>query len=185
MTGTIVISENPIPVVDLGADTTLCPSQSITLLAPAGTGYIYDWVKLPDDTLSHVQTLTLDTVISGMGTSTYELIVTDNNTCVNTDTIIITFDVCISVAEYSDFSITVFPNPAKDNMTIVYQKLKPGAYTVEVANMLSQVVLSENVSVKDGSGSYLLNVNGLSKGVYNLSFSNHKTILHNLKVVIY
>ena len=182
-TNTVLVTETP--VVNLGTDTTLCENQSIILMAPTGNGYNYLWIKLPDDTLSDSQSLYLDKYISGMWASDYILKVSDNNNCYNADTLNIYFDICFSTEEINDFSFDVFPNPAKDHLTIAYSKLKPDIYTLEITNMLSQTVLSENASIKDVTGSYNLDTSRLSKGVYNLTIRNNKMQLYRMKLIMY
>ncbi len=184
MTGSVDIVETPAPVVHLGADTTLCQSQNITLIGPSGSGYSYIWVKLPDDTLSYNQSLYLDSLINGMDTSSYELIVSDVNTCSGADTINITFDICITTEEINDFSISVFPNPAKDNLTIAYSKLKPDIYTLDITNMLSQKVYSKNINIKDSSGSLGIDTSRWGKGIYYLTIRNNKMLLYGLKLIM-
>jgi len=184
MTGTIDIVENSLPAVHLGADTTICQNQNITLIGPSGSGYSYIWIKLPNDTLSYTHSLYLDTLVGGSGLSAYMLIVSDNANCSGQDTINITFDICISVAGYKDFTLNVFPNPAKDNLTIVYSNLNPDIYTVEISDMLNQIVLSDKMTVKDGSGSYSINVSQLVTGIYSLSVSNGKMQVVKGKLVV-
>lgn len=81
---TVVVTVNPKPVVNLGADVTLCASESTTL--DAGAGFSYLW-----NTTETTQTITVDSTGTGVGTATYYVDITDANTCTNSDTINVTF----------------------------------------------------------------------------------------------
>ncbi|MBN1187114.1 MAG: T9SS type A sorting domain-containing protein, partial [Bacteroidales bacterium] len=75
---TLVI--NPLPVVDLGSDTSSCSTSGITL--DAGTGYTsYSWNNGVAETQTHTVTVSGD----------YFVAVTDNNSCTGSDTINVNF----------------------------------------------------------------------------------------------
>ncbi len=76
---TIDIVVNPLPVVDIGPDTSLC--DGLTLDLDAGNpGMTFDW-----STTETTQTITVNT------TNNYSVSVTDGNGCINTDDINVTF----------------------------------------------------------------------------------------------
>ena len=74
----IVIGINPLPVVNLGADTTLCDGASLTLDGTDPTAFTYDWST--GDTTASI-------VVSAAGT--YILTLTDTLTCVGMDTVVV------------------------------------------------------------------------------------------------
>jgi predicted RNase H-like HicB family nuclease len=75
---TIIMQHYPAPVVSLGNDTMICPGSSVIL--DAGSGFIsYSW-SVPDSTGRTV-------TVSDAGI--YSVVVTDNNGCAASDTIII------------------------------------------------------------------------------------------------
>ncbi len=80
----VVVTVNPKPVVNLGADITLCASESTTL--DAGAGFTYMW-----NTTETTQTITVDSTGTGIGTSSFYVEITDTNTCSSSDTINVTF----------------------------------------------------------------------------------------------
>jgi hypothetical protein len=89
---TIVLNVNPVPVVALGADTSICSaSGSITLSAPAGN-YTYLW-----STTDSTQTITVNT------TGNYDVLVVDTaTTCSSSDTIQVIYNLSPSVALGND-----------------------------------------------------------------------------------
>ncbi len=80
----LIIVKNPLPVVNLGADKVGCLNSDIMLAGPAGTGLKYQWLKNGVNTAT-TQQLTVNSP------ATYTLIVTDANTCSNTDMIDVDF----------------------------------------------------------------------------------------------
>jgi hypothetical protein len=75
-----------LPVVNLGLDATLCASDNTTLDAGAG---MLDYLWNTGDT---TQTLIADSTYMGIGAAQYTVVVTSNENCVNTDTIVLTFE---------------------------------------------------------------------------------------------
>ncbi|MBT3209574.1 MAG: T9SS type A sorting domain-containing protein [Bacteroidetes bacterium] len=87
------LTVNPLPVVDLGADTTICQGNAISLHAGSGWSY-YLW-----DDGSTGQFLVVST------TGNYSVSVTDNNGCIGVDDITVTVNATVSVDLGSDQSI--------------------------------------------------------------------------------
>lgn len=76
--------------------------------------------------------------------------------------------------------IQVFPNPAKENLTI--QNSFPGEMALQVIDSLGRIVSA--YSIEADSKSISIPVQHLPKGVYVLRFSNEKKILHQNKIVL-
>jgi hypothetical protein len=76
----------------------------------------------------------------------------------------------VSIAEESlnAFSLEQnFPNPATEMTTVKMNVVKSGKYTVEVMNMLGQVVLTQELgNLGQGPTSFELNVSDYQAGVY-------------------
>ena len=81
----VVVTVNSLPVVNLGADQTICGNANVTL--NAGSGFsAYLWSNT-----ATTASITIDTVGYGLGTHAIYVDVTDNNTCMNSDTVNVTF----------------------------------------------------------------------------------------------
>lgn len=74
----VIATIKPIPVVDLGNDTSICPGTSVITLDAGNQGTTYVW-----NTGASTQTVTIDT---GM---TYSVLVTGSNGCVASDSVIV------------------------------------------------------------------------------------------------
>ncbi|MFH1322112.1 MAG: FG-GAP-like repeat-containing protein [Bacteroidota bacterium] len=88
-----VLIVNPLPVVDLGADTTICNGCSLTL--DAGSGFTsYSW-----STGDTTQTITVNT------TDTYSVTVIDNNGCSANDMVMVTVSAAGPLANVSGIDV--------------------------------------------------------------------------------
>ncbi len=101
----VLATINPLPVVDLGPDSTASVGQTVTL--DAGAGFTtYAWS-------TGETTQTIDVTVS----DTYIVTVSDANSCSNSDTINVQFSVGIPSIAAVDFML-VYPNPAQDKVTL-------------------------------------------------------------------
>jgi hypothetical protein len=104
------VSVDPLPIVDLGNDTTLCADADISLDA-GNTSAFFVW-----STGEMTQNILLDS--SGLGLGTHAIWVRVDDGCINTDTVMVTFDPCTGIDEITDIKITAYPNPANETLFI-------------------------------------------------------------------
>jgi gliding motility-associated-like protein len=91
---TVIVFVKPLPVIVTSADDTICTNQSFQLMASGGTSYTW----APPATLSNAGIP--NPVASPTSNTTYTVLVTGTNTCVNTDS------VKISVKTLPAFSVS-------------------------------------------------------------------------------
>ncbi|MDD3875877.1 MAG: hypothetical protein PHT69_04610 [Bacteroidales bacterium] len=182
MNNIVMINESTPPSVYLGSDTTLCLNQNIELAAHVG--YTYFWIKLPSDTLDTINNILVDYAMNGLGTQSYVIVLIDQNNCISTDTINITFDNCVGIHDSENALFMVYPNPSSNKFTVSYKDLLPDNYTISISNMLSQVMIEKQVRVDNKEGTLEIDIRALSKGVYNLSLRNQSVLLGNIKVIV-
>ena len=70
----------------------------------------------------------------------------------------------------------IFPNPASEIATIVYQGFDEKNLEFKVINMIGEVVLSKSFISPSNSGYYNLNISHLSNGIYNIIVSSNESI---------
>ena len=106
-TTSISISVFPLPDVTANSSASIvCLGQSVTL---SGSGAAsYSWSNGVVNAESFVPTMT----------TTYFLTGTDLNNCSNTDSIIITIDLCNGISDINENLFLVYPNPSDDFVTI-------------------------------------------------------------------
>ncbi|MDA8714836.1 T9SS type A sorting domain-containing protein, partial [Flavobacteriales bacterium] len=109
---------------------------------------------------------------------TYIVIITDSNGCQINDTIII--NSLVSVNEKIDPKIKIFPNPARDVVTIILES--DNSFTqIKFMNMLGQVEFLENFKNRN---QLTLNTYSLSAGMYMVHLSGENGIPVLLPVLI-
>ena len=156
---TVLVDVNN-PSVNLGVDTSLLPSQSIVL--DAGSGFAsYLWSNN-----ATTQTITVDTSGIGIGSFTYSVTVTDNISCMATDSIEITFvntginDITTSI------NLNVFPNPTSGSLVIKVDELKTSMGFLIINNFGQQLISPTLITEKTTS----LNLSSFPKGIYYIRF---------------
>jgi len=152
--------------LNLGADTTVCSTDTLTLDAGAGS-YIYNWSMG-----ATTQIVNLDTsIFGGNGTYTIIVVVTDVNTgCVYQDDINVTFSTCVGLDENkSALDFNIYPNPNKGQFTIKLNNKNTTELRISVTNVQGQEVfvknnfdnvnvINEQINIGDVKGIYFVNI---------------------------
>ncbi|MEY3084685.1 MAG: hypothetical protein RL037_865, partial [Bacteroidota bacterium] len=143
---------NPIPSINLGADTLVCESiLPIVLSSPSSsTSAQFLW-----NTGNTVPLLTVT------GEGTYSLVVTLNG-CSNADTIQVLIDPCLSITENDNLNLVVFPNPTWDIIHV-----QSGHFSMERISIIDN--LGKEVLLFSPKASEIpISTEPLSPGVYSL-----------------
>lgn len=84
----------------------------------------------------------------------------------------------VGIEEYSNENVliaNIFPNPTKDNLSVVLNNNKSGNVIIEIKNMLGQIVYSQNNILAAGENKILLNTTSLVEGMYILNVTDSKS----------
>ncbi|HQW23554.1 MAG TPA: T9SS type A sorting domain-containing protein [Bacteroidia bacterium] len=153
-TATQDIIVNPIPVVSLGADVTICSDASVVL--NGGSFTTYAWSNG-----ANTPSITIDSTGRGLGVFRFILIATNSFTCANRDTIFVTIDPCNSVKENDRISFAAFPNPFSSNIVV---KMNSG-FEIYVYDISGRLIIHEKDHFSEAqfgddlsAGTYLLRV---------------------------
>lgn len=167
----MMLTVNPLPSVDLGADTILCSPMTCTL--DAGSGFsTYLW---NDGSTLQNYTATL--------TDDYYVTVTNANGCVNSDSIEVVIDICMSIATISnEIVVNIYPNPAYGYTIINTTGLLTSdkAY-FKLFNTIGEEVLTPMLI--EGS-SMMLNTESFAKGIYFYQLQLSGKIVGSGKIII-
>ena len=161
----------PIPVVDIGADSTLCSNFGETVTLDAGNaGATYLW---SDNSTS--QTLTVNS--SGMTPGVYNYSVTvSNGACEVSDEVQITVDVCggISSVNADMMKISMYPNPTKGMITISVD----GAdnFVLSIYDATGKEIINNSVFANETEFVKTLDLTTWPKGMYLVKVSSNNTI---------
>jgi gliding motility-associated-like protein len=163
VTDEVVVNLNPLPVVDAGADASVCRGENIILNGSGAQSYVWD-----------------NGAVDGVGfvpdnTTTYTVIGTDANGCVGQD------DVLITVNELPNVDFTAGPLTGCSPLLVDFENLS-GASNASCTWDLGDgntVVGCDNFShVYQSVGSYTvtLNVESIDGCTYSLTFNDYITV---------
>jgi len=161
-TADITLSVNPLPVVNLGTDTSICADASILLEAGVGNDS-YLWSDL-----SFAHNLSVDSISYGLGLTTIYVDVTKTN-CTQRDSIDITFTICTNIEESGE-EYLIYPNPTMDKLFIYLQNVESRT-SLSLFNIAGQKVFIDYID-KGKNINYSINVEDLDRGVYLLQIRN-------------
>ena len=164
---------NPLPVVNLGNDTLLCVSQSITL--DAGGGFLsYLW---QDGTTS--QSISVSSVIAD--TISVSVAIADFNTCANSDTIQVIFDLCAGLSEPLIPEFQIYPNPAEGIVNISVSEMNAlNELYFAIYDLLGKQLFIQKIENLYQS----FDLGYLNKGVYQFIFTQQGAQLKSGKFVL-
>jgi ligand-binding sensor domain-containing protein len=170
----VVVTVNPLPVVDLGQDTAILISQSV-LLDAMGVGYTYSW---SDSSTNSTLTVNGSDISDS---ADYSVTVTNVYGCQSVDTI--TISIIDNIEDITDnVNINVFPNPSKGIFNISISGLNNN-FDLTIFNIQGQIILKEKLNNVSAKYNKQLDVSDYPKGIYFLKFIN-KDIIQFKKIVI-
>ena len=145
------------PIINLGNDTTLCSGQSL-ILNDTNQNYLYLW---QDSSTNPTYNVTQQ--------GFYWVKVTDSNNCTASDTINIMYKDC-DTTQNIDNIISIYPNPATDNLTIETNFNEE--HRLEVINLLGQTIYTTYIGRKS-----IINTSNYSCGLYILKIYTDNEIV--------
>jgi len=162
------ITGSPLPLVELGNDTILCDSTTLTIGPGAGLGtYLWsDGSFAPTLTVTEAGTFTV-TVTNGFG-------------CVGEDAIVITADPCIppvgidSKVPVSNFSF--YPNPTNGRLTLQFESTLNTAVEITVSNVQGKILFQNQLTSLNQNLQTEIDLTGAAAGIYFLKVLQNNTI---------
>jgi type IX secretion system substrate protein len=85
--------------------------------------------------------------------------------------------------ENVSFPFNIYPNPADAAVTIAFSTIEEGSFTIKLVDMLGRVVKSEINNARLGDNTYIINLDGVGKGVY-LVVLQHGDNISKAKLVV-
>ncbi|MCW3078566.1 MAG: Thermitase, partial [Bacteroidetes bacterium] len=146
----ITVNQNPNVVTsNTVATCATCADGAINVTATGNAPFSYNW--MPGGNTAPV--------VTGVLPGCYSVTVTDANMCASQQTTCVSFANGISAFTSSFNELLIYPNPAQTNVTI---SLKGSAFSYSLYNNIGQLIIDRTINYH----SALLNVSGLSKGMY-------------------
>src|SRR5690554_4986430 len=171
-TDEVVVTVNPLPTVDAGADQTACTNHSAIALGgtPAGGTFSGNGVSNNE----------FDPATAGVGTHTVTYTYADGNGCENTATLTVTVDGCVSVEENVMNQLTVSPNPSSDYIEVRVNE-NNSIQNIQVMSLDGKVVSVEQNVVDHAT--IKIDVSSVAKGTYLIQLSTEYGFLTR-KIVV-
>lgn len=154
------IQASPAPVVNLGPDITLKANGSVVL--NAGAGFTYLW-----STGATTQTIIVDSTGTGIGTKTVWVQVLNPQSCIASDTILVTFadDTGFEDPEETK-GIFIRPNPNDGRFELVINGFGNGDYKIQIVGMNGAVVKELLMQVNNSKQLQSFDLNEIPDGLY-------------------
>ncbi len=153
----LVVGLIPPPVVNLGADTTLCTNQSLLLVAGSAPGNTYLW----NNGVTGPNVLAFTTSTTNV-TNTYSVLLTNSIGCSNRDTIVIDFVVCSGLSEItSDNHLLIYPNPTNGDAYILNKNQSSQPVMFSIFNVAGAKVLEQTWSSNSDKMELSLSTQGI------------------------
>lgn len=156
------LTVNDLPVVDLGADQTIHTNESTTLDAGLFAGYLWS-----DGSSS--QQLVLDGAVLGTGVFDYSVIVTDDNGCMNSDTIVVTVEIPVGIEDLDAHVLSIYPNPSGGLFTI-----ESDCRFAEITDINGRIITVVDFGT---TGTQSIDIRSYDKGMYFVSCHYNDNII--------
>jgi hypothetical protein len=150
--------------VDLGADTIICSTATLTLNAGNFSAYTWQDNSTASNFIVNGNNL-------GPGNYTFYVNVTDANGCNGADTIHVNVSICTGIAAAAGFSFGVLPNPSEGIFTLQLNNSFADEISVEVFNLQGQHVMTRHIEI-NSSDRAEIDLTVLGKGIYYLRVSD-------------
>jgi len=134
-------------------------------------GYSYNWSPSEGN----------NATVSGLSAGTYNVTITDANNCTRTKVAVL---VCHARLEEpngnaetsTSYDFNVYPNPAEGLVTIAFNSDKVNSYSLKLVDIMGRVIKSEVDNSVSGENIHIMNLEGISKGVYMMLLQQGDTI---------
>ena len=156
------------PVFDFGTDTV--STNSVSYFLDAGAGFSsYSW-----NNGATTQSIVADTI------GWYCLVVTDNNTCSDSDCVYVIVDAAVIEPPEDENSLVIFPDPASDWFEVQFSQPVSNACQLKIYDAVGK----EIYAAESASGNIRVQSAGWPKGIYNVEIRTGDNI-HRRKLIHY
>ncbi|MCX6306322.1 MAG: T9SS type A sorting domain-containing protein [Bacteroidetes bacterium] len=180
------------PVVNAGADTTVCWYVTSIPLHGSATNYkLFQWNTSGSGSFTNNATFettylpSLNDKIAG--SVDLKLVASSNLPCSGnvTGTKHVTFDVCTGIAGQNNSApgLIIQPNPAHGNVTIGIRGISAGSASLSVSSMDGKILFSENIEASSSPVVKKMDISGYARGIYFVQLKTGKNIITEKMIV--
>jgi uncharacterized delta-60 repeat protein len=177
---TIIVNPLPAPVAQ--GITSVCKTQEITYSAVSNTGSSYVWAVTGGSIASGQGSNQISVIWGNPGTGTVLVTETSSNGCSGiSPSLTVSINECTGIAENQTAAFNLYPNPATDQLNIVFNSIEKKSTKLTIYNHMGQVVyLAEEANT--GSHAAQIDISGFATGTYTLQIISGNEILNKIFV---
>lgn len=156
------VTVNPLPTVSFALTTTLvCINDATVSLSGTPSGGTFAGNGVTGNVF--------DPSAAGAGAHTITYNYSDANTCTNSDSKIMTVDLCTGITELNNNTFVAYPNPTTGSFTIDFNKAINNVIEIEVYDAIGKLVLAQTTS----NNRTIISLEQLAKGIYNVRLKDN------------
>lgn len=179
----ITVSELPTPVVD--GETMVCKDQENIYSTTDNSGSTYSWEVVGGNISSGDGTSEIIILWTTVGPGTVLVTETSSENCEGiSDTLEVTIENCTGLDESIFEVVKLFPNPAKNQITIAFSLSTATTYGIVVYNQNGQEVYTVQTNTNGGQGSHQINTESLPTGLYFVSMTTSTNQVYQSRFAI-
>ena len=170
----IIVDGTPMP--EISGLTLVCDDEQADYSVEEVTGNTYAWQVVGGEIVAGAGTSTISVLWGNPGAGTVSMTETSANDCdgISGDYDVV-IDDCIGIDEsIIDGGISIYPNPASNNIEIAFNEKSGTQYTLVVYNSVGQVMTETNGIVYSKTQNVSLDISKYQSGIYivNLTSEN-------------
>jgi len=155
------------PQPEISGETLVCNDHEYIYSTDENPGSTYNWEVVGGNIVSGSGTSEISIVWTTIGAATLFVTETINDLCEGTsDTLDITVDDCTAIEMLNNDRFGVYPNPAKNQITISINSNKAKRYDLNIYNQHGQRVYEVELHHNGGNGKHQINVASYPIGLY-------------------
>lgn len=105
-----------------------------------------------------------------------------NNPTINTH-LVVTEGSTLGVEETEMENISMYPNPANENVTLNFVSTEGGNYQISISDINGKLVSSQNYLAKTGNNEQQISLSGMNAGIYLVTITNENGNAQHLKLI--
>jgi len=162
------------PTIALEDTMLLCQGFEITLDAGADSTAMFMW--------SSDTNATSNSIIVGAG-GDYTVTVYSAAGCMSVKTVTVVEDECLSIEEFDNLSVEIYPNPTLGVLNLMVDGLVSDNAFVEIMNLNGQRVALQSLNQSNNLQAVQIDLSDVAKGMYMLNFE-HQGMVRTYRVVV-
>jgi hypothetical protein len=173
---TATVTVIPSPTINATANNSLiCQGQQVVLNATGANSYTWQPLSVSGSSVSDTPSASQVYTVSG----------TAANGCVGNSTISVSVSLCTGIAQLNGNSIkyNVFPNPAKDQITLNVNTPKNIEILVELIDGSGKLILKQTVKFDKTKTDQQINISSVASGVYFIKLISKDESIQTIKLV--